>query len=124
MVVYYCTFRVVTDDRAAFDDWVVSLVRRCRTGHGCIAYEYSISPEHPERGILFGAFDSQENFDAHRVSSAHIEMRAFGEDRGMTDKLVDYWVNGVHQPAHRPESTSEVLELVRLRRLAEAEAPR
>jgi quinol monooxygenase YgiN len=119
VVVYYCSFDVVADDRAAFDAWFVERVRNCRSGPGCLVYEYSVSPERPGSGILFGAFDTRENFDRHRVSPNHIEMRAFTESRGMKNKWVDYWVDGEHRPTRRPQSQPDVLELVRQRHLVD-----
>jgi quinol monooxygenase YgiN len=123
MVVYYCFFRVDRAyDRAAFDAWFTERVQVCRRGPGCLVYEYSVSPERPDGGILFGAFDTKENFDRHRTSPNHIEMRTFAEDHGLRDRLVDYFVDGVHQPTHSPQPPDEVMELVRRRRLATAGA--
>jgi quinol monooxygenase YgiN len=124
MVVYYSTFEVTTDDRAAFDEWFGGLVQECRSEDGCVFYEYSVSPERPSRGVLFGAFETMAQLEAHRVYPAHVEIVAFGAERGMSDVTVDRWVDGEHayiHYAHMDEQcTGELLERVRERRLAAA----
>jgi quinol monooxygenase YgiN len=121
VVVYYCTFSVETDDRTDFDDWFLGLVQQCRRAPGCVAYEYSVSPEWPTRRCLFAAWESEEHFAEHRISPGHVEMLALGAGRGVTDVVVDYWFDGVHTTARDAEVSlrlpEAVHDLVRRRRL-------
>jgi quinol monooxygenase YgiN len=116
--VFYLRFTVSAEDRAAFDEWLIPLVQECRRAPGCHTYEYCVNPEHPDGGIIFASFDSEEAYEAVRLGPAHIDMLAFGEERGMRDKIVDHFVDDEHRRVERPVYTGELADRVRERQLA------
>jgi len=78
LIVVYATFKVGAPDRAAFEEWFMPLVKIAQAEEGCIAYDYSVNPECPDRGSLIEVWASQEAFDAHAIHPGHVEMIALG----------------------------------------------
>lgn len=94
MLVNYVSFRVETEDRAAFDAWYSGLVSKAQTEEGCLVYEYFTDPNDPDRGVTLAAWRGSEDLAAHRLHPSHIELVGLGSSKwGMRDFRVHSWTD-------------------------------
>jgi quinol monooxygenase YgiN len=92
MIVIYGSFEIRNPDRVGFDTWYTDLVEVARREEGCVAYDYLIDPQRPERGTIVEIWESPEALAGHMVHPGHVEMLALGAAKwDMTDVRVHFW---------------------------------
>jgi quinol monooxygenase YgiN len=69
MVVIHVSAIVKDESARTFEQSLRSIIRDAKETKGCIKYEWFGDPDASDRYVIYGEFDSEENFDAYLKSS-------------------------------------------------------
>jgi len=69
MIVIYVAVTTKSDTAAEFERVISEIQRDVRTMAGCVKQEWYRDAEIPQRYLVYGEFDSQENFDSYLSSN-------------------------------------------------------
>jgi quinol monooxygenase YgiN len=111
VIVIYGSFRVDTEDRRAFDEWYRSCLSIARQEKGCVAYDYLLDPQQPDRGFNLEIWETADDFQAHMLHPAHVEMMALASRKwGVRDLRMHFWMDAQGHQYNIRERTETPVE--------------
>jgi quinol monooxygenase YgiN len=136
MYITICDFRV-EGDGDAFDAWFLEHAEVMRGEPGNRRYELARDARRREGRTVTEVWDTKDDHLAHLNHPVHVDLIAFGSDRGMRDIYVHHWEDArgyIEQgrersesrradPEERPEMYAAIEKLRAERSLAEADRP-
>lgn len=67
-IVIYVSATVLPENKEIFETTLTDIVSNARQVIGCLKYQWFVNPDDNNNYIIYGEFDSQENFALYRKS--------------------------------------------------------
>jgi quinol monooxygenase YgiN len=90
MYITICDFRV-DGDGDAFDTWFLDHASVLRGLHGNLRYELLRDPVRADWRTVNEVWETEADHVAHLTHPVHVDLIAFGSERGMRDLCVHHW---------------------------------